>query len=140
MVKLRFTRTGRKNYATFRLVATQTRTKRDTKAIEELGYYLPHDKKSEFNAERVKYWLSVGAQPSPTVARMLVKAGILDKKYLPKAEFKSEPGRKAKARAEAKSAKAAVSETPAAEAESAEPVAEETSAAEPTAETETKAE
>ncbi len=106
MVKLRLTRTGRKNYATFRLVAVPQRGKRDTKAIEELGYYLPHDKKSEFNQERVTYWLSVGAQPSATVARLLVNAGILDKSKLPKKVYKAKPGKKATERAAKKAAKA----------------------------------
>jgi small subunit ribosomal protein S16 len=130
MVKLRLTRTGRKNYATFRLVAVPERTKRDTKAIEELGYYLPHDKKSDFNKERITYWLSVGAQPSPTVARLLAKAGLLDESKLEKKTFQGKPGKKAKERADKKAAKAE-----AASAAEAAPVAEEAPAAETTEET-----
>lgn len=56
------------------------RSARDSRAIEELGHFDPMqkdaDKQFVINEERVKYWLSVGAQPSETVASLLRKAGI----------------------------------------------------------------
>ena len=56
------------------------RSARDSRAIEELGYYDPietdPDKAVHIKGDRVKYWLSVGAQPSKTVAGLLKKQGI----------------------------------------------------------------
>ena len=56
------------------------RSARDSKAIEELGFYDPLEtqegKALQFKQERVKYWLSVGAQPSRTVCSLLKKVGI----------------------------------------------------------------
>lgn len=79
-VKLRLKRTGRKNAPCYRLNAIDGRAPRDGRVIEELGLYDPIQKEAEkqisFNRERVEYWLSVGAQPSETVAKLLEKAGI----------------------------------------------------------------
>ena len=56
------------------------RTRRDGREIEQLGFYDPcnkdEDKQFHVKADRVQYWLSVGAQPSETVAALLKKAGI----------------------------------------------------------------
>lgn len=122
MVKLRLTRTGKKNSPAFRIVATHAKEKRDSKAIEILGHYLPISKEISVNAERIQHWLSVGAQPSPTVARLLAKQNLIDKKDLPKAEFAKKPGKKAAERA---AKKAKTEEAPAAPvAETVAPVAE----------------
>lgn len=57
-----------------------TRSARDSRAIEELGHFDPLEqddaKAINFKADRVEYWLSVGAQPSDTVRSLLKKAGI----------------------------------------------------------------
>jgi small subunit ribosomal protein S16 len=111
MVKIRLTRTGRKNIASYRVVVLDSHSKRDTKAIEELGYYLPHEKKCEVNKERAHYWLSVGAQPSDTVRNLLVKLGVLKPSDKTTKKYQSKPGKKAVARARAREAKTA--ETPA---------------------------
>ena len=79
-VKLRLTRFGRLNHPTYRVCATEASFKRDGRVIETLGYYLPkHTREAEqfkLNAERVSYWLSVGAQPSDTVRSLIKRAGI----------------------------------------------------------------
>jgi small subunit ribosomal protein S16 len=79
-VKLRLKRFGRLNHPTYRLCAADTRSPRDGRIIESLGYYLPmHKREGEqvsVNAERVKYWLSVGAQPTDTARMMIKRAGI----------------------------------------------------------------
>lgn len=106
MVKLRLTRTGHKNHATYRVVAADSHSKRDSRAIEYLGYYLPHEKKIEINEERTKHWLSIGAQPSSTVQSLLVRAGILDKKVLIAKKYSQKPGKKSQERLEAKAQKA----------------------------------
>ncbi len=80
-VKLRLKRTGRRHLPCYRLNAVDSRAPRDGKVIEELGLYDPlqkdPDKQINFKRERIEYWLSVGAQPSETVANLLEKAGIL---------------------------------------------------------------
>ncbi len=73
MVKLRLTRMGGKKKPFFRIVATDSRAKRDGRFIEILGTYDPVQNPPAVNlkAERIKYWLSVGAQPTNTVKKLL---------------------------------------------------------------------
>ncbi|MFW5702656.1 MAG: 30S ribosomal protein S16 [Candidatus Dojkabacteria bacterium] len=108
MVKLRLTRTGKKHEPHYRLIAISARTKRDGEAIEYLGYYNPRSNPStvDFNIERVKYWLSVGAQPTETVKGLLVKEKVLKAdKLIPrkKAEAKDTATDKEKTNAETNS-------------------------------------
>jgi small subunit ribosomal protein S16 len=77
-VKIRLKRFGRKNRAFWRINAVDSRSPRDGKVIEELGYYDPitkdESKRVVVNKARVEHWLKVGAQPSETVAALLKKA------------------------------------------------------------------
>jgi small subunit ribosomal protein S16 len=75
-VKIRMKRTGAKNKPAFRIVVADSRSPRDGKFIEEVGTYQPRNKGDNFalDLERVKYWLSKGAQPSDTVASFIKKA------------------------------------------------------------------
>jgi len=80
-VKLRFKRMGRSNKAFFRLNAMDSRSPRDGRAIEELGYYDPrskgdHSKQFVVNLERCRWWLDHGAIPSGTVSTMLKRSGL----------------------------------------------------------------
>jgi small subunit ribosomal protein S16 len=79
-VKLRLKRFGRLNHPTYRVVATDTRSPRDGRIIEAVGYYLPlmprAQEQLKLDAERISYWLSVGAQPSETVTSMIKRSGI----------------------------------------------------------------
>jgi small subunit ribosomal protein S16 len=106
LVRLRLTKTGKKNTSSFRIVATQLRTKRDGMAIEYLGFYDPRSnpKKIELDEVRIKDWLSKGAQPSPTVKYLLIKKGIL-KADKEKQVFHKKPGIKKQKRAAAAEAK-----------------------------------
>src|SRR4051812_6179437 len=74
-VKIRLRQQGRKNRQTFRLVVTDIRNPRDGKYLETLGSYDPHSAKLnlQLNTERLNYWLSKGAQLSPS-AEKLVKS------------------------------------------------------------------
>jgi small subunit ribosomal protein S16 len=88
-VKLRLKRLGRSNGAFFRLNAIDSRSPRDGRVIEELGYYDPRnkDQAKQFVAklERCRYWLDVGAVPSETVSSLLKKQGVEHKSLrLPK--------------------------------------------------------
>lgn len=80
MVRLRLKRFGRTHLPSYRLCAMDKRSPRDGRAIEELGIYQPcnkdEDQQVRLNEDRIKYWLSVGAQPSETVAALIKKAGI----------------------------------------------------------------
>ena len=69
-------RIGAKNQPVFRIVVADGRSPRDGKFIEELGTYHPRQKGDnvKFDLERVRYWLSKGAQPSDTVASFIKKA------------------------------------------------------------------
>jgi len=79
-VKLRLKRLGRSNGAFFRLNAIDSRSPRDGRVIEELGYYDPRnkDQAKQFVAklDRCRYWLDVGAVPSETVSSLLKKQGV----------------------------------------------------------------
>jgi small subunit ribosomal protein S16 len=80
---------GRSNAAFFRLNAMDSRSPRDGRVIEELGYYDPRnkDQAKQFVAkiDRCKYWLDTGAVPSETVSSLLKKAGLNHKQLkLPK--------------------------------------------------------
>jgi small subunit ribosomal protein S16 len=79
-VKLRLKRMGRSNAAFYRLNAIDSRSPRDGRVIEELGYYDPRNKDAakQFVAklDRCKHWLDVGAIPSETVSSLLKKSGI----------------------------------------------------------------
>ena len=76
-VRIRLKRIGGKNDPAFRIVVTDSRSPRDGRFIEEIGTYLPQKKGEKFtlDLERAKYWVSVGAQPSETVASFIKKAG-----------------------------------------------------------------
>ena len=79
-VKLRLKRLGRSNRPFYRLNAIDSRSPRDGRVIEELGFYNPVDKDKEkqfsANLERCRYWLDMGAVPSETVSSLLKKQGI----------------------------------------------------------------
>jgi small subunit ribosomal protein S16 len=163
-VKIRLLRMGKIRNPQYRIVVANSRTKRDGKAIEFIGIYQPKEDPSiiEVNSERVQHWLSVGAQPSEPVQRLLEKTGDWQKfKGLPAPEpLKMAPqraDRKALYEAEAQAsaglapapeakpakkapAKAAKAAEPKAEAPAAEvPAAEAPAAEAPAAETPTAA-
>ncbi len=76
-VRIRLKRIGAKNAPAYRIVVADSRSPRDGRFIEELGYYDPKKKADTFrlDLERVKYWLNKGAQPTETVASLIEKAG-----------------------------------------------------------------
>ncbi|MBC9248021.1 30S ribosomal protein S16 [Paracoccus sp. 11-3] len=110
-MKIRLARGGSKKRPHYAIVATDSRMPRDGRFLEKLGTYnplLPKDSEDrvKMDMERVQHWLGLGAQPTDRIARFLEAAGVkakADRKNMKKAE----PGKKAKARAEEKAAKAA---------------------------------
>jgi small subunit ribosomal protein S16 len=77
-VAIRFARFGRKKLPFYRLVAIDSRARRDGKPLEYLGWYDPLRKETNLNAPAIKKWLGVGALPSETVGRLLKKAMIVE--------------------------------------------------------------
>ena len=81
MLKIRLQRIGRKNDPHFRLIVTESTLKPKTSQFTEIvGTY--NVKLGEFNAkaDRVKHWMSVGAQTTPTVHNLLISKGIIEGK------------------------------------------------------------
>jgi small subunit ribosomal protein S16 len=74
-VKIRLKRVGAKNSPYYRIVVADARSPRDGKFIEEIGSYRPQQKGDNctLNLERAKHWISLGAQPSDTVASFIKK-------------------------------------------------------------------
>jgi small subunit ribosomal protein S16 len=85
-VKIRLRRVGKVHAPYYRIVVTDSRTKRDGRFIEQIGKYHPKDDPSyiEVDSDRAQYWLGVGAQPSDPVKAILSKTGDWQK-------FKGEP-------------------------------------------------
>lgn len=81
MVKIRLRRVGAKNQPSYRLVVADSRAPRDGAYIEAIGFYNPRTEPEtlQVDEERALYWLSVGAQPSESAARLLERTGILAK-------------------------------------------------------------
>ena len=130
-LKIRMARTGAKKRPQFRVVVADSRFPRDGRFIEKLGTYnpmLPKDSKErvQLDLERVKHWLSKGAQPSDRVSRFLDAAGLMKRKPRNNPE-KAIPRKEKKAAAEAAAAAAAAA--PAAAPAAAAPAAAPTPAA-----------
>jgi small subunit ribosomal protein S16 len=81
VVRIRMKSFGRRHRPFFRICAMDSRTGRDGTAIEELGHYDPmvrnKDARTVLDVSRIRYWLSVGAQPSEKVAALLRRAGVV---------------------------------------------------------------
>ena len=77
-VKMRLKRMGQKKAPFYRIVVADSRSPRDGRFIEEIGYYDPTKEPSviKFDEEAAKKWLSTGAQPTDRVAKLLKTAGI----------------------------------------------------------------
>ena len=80
MVTIRLRRTGKKKQPSYRLVVADSRSPRDGKFIEIVGHYNPirEPQELEVKADRIRHWISVGAQPSETVVRLLKRVNVLD--------------------------------------------------------------
>ena len=80
MVRIRMKSFGRRHRPFFRICAMDARSPRDGRAIEELGHHDPMvrnvDARTVLNVNRIRYWLSVGAQPSEKVQALLRRYGV----------------------------------------------------------------
>ena len=129
MLKLRLSRGGTKKRPVYKVVVADSRFARDGRFIEKVGFFnplLPKDKKERvgLEAERIKYWLDQGAQPTTRVARILGENELIampangnnPQKAVPKKERKKEGEEAPAAPKAAPAAEAPKEETPAAEA------------------------
>lgn len=122
MLKIRLQRTGRTNDPSYRVVVTEHQNgPKAGKPADMVGSYNPKTKHRVLDAERIKYWISVGAQASGTMHNMLISEGIitgkkvnvLPKKTVPKKEEEAAPAPEAAAPAAAETPAAAeVAEAP----------------------------
>ena len=109
-LKIRLSRAGAKKRPVYRVVVADSRSPRDGRFIEKIGFYNPilpadHPERIKIDAERAQHWLKVGAQPTDRVTLFLARMGLVEmpkQKVNPK---KAEPKAKAKERAAAASQK-----------------------------------
>jgi small subunit ribosomal protein S16 len=75
MLKVKLSRTGKKNQANFRIVVAEAKSKRDGKYVDLLGTYQPLLKNNKVKVDKKKYqgWLQKGAQPTQTVKKLVEK-------------------------------------------------------------------
>lgn len=111
-VKIRLARRGSKKRPFYHIVVANSRDPRDGNFIEKVGAYNPmlekgDEKKITLVTERIKYWLSTGAQPTDRVARFLGDAGLMEKYTIKTQPKKSVPKAKAQERAKQLAEKAA---------------------------------
>ena len=126
-VRIRLSRGGSKKRPFYRIVAADSRAPRDGRFIEKLGTYNPllpqdHEQRLVVNAERVKYWLGIGALPTERVAKLFSNLGLTKAPAMREQPKKSAPKAKAVERMKAKeeAAKAAAEAASAASEGSAE--------------------
>ena len=79
MLRIRLSRTGAKKQPSYRVVVADIESKRDGRIVERIGHYNPRREPAEYtiDEDRALYWLSVGAQPSDPVRRLLDRQGTL---------------------------------------------------------------
>ncbi len=79
MVRIRLRRMGAKRQPSYRVVVANSENPRDGRFLEIIGFYNPRTDPPtlELNAERARYWMGVGAQPSEAVVRLMKKVGAM---------------------------------------------------------------
>lgn len=94
MVKIRLMRMGMKGRPSYRVVVSDARSPRDGRIIENIGWYNPLTEPStiQIDADRAKYWLGVGAQPSDSVKSLFERAGVT-----PRTDWAAQPATSGKA-------------------------------------------
>ncbi len=77
-VKMRLRRMGAKKAPTYRVIVADSRSPRDGRFIEEIGYFNPRSDEIKIDAEKAQTWIKNGAQPTDTVRALLKKSNIID--------------------------------------------------------------
>ncbi|MFA6392344.1 MAG: 30S ribosomal protein S16 [Patescibacteria group bacterium] len=87
MLAIRLTRVGKKNRPQYRIVVQEKSKSVSSDFLEKVGFYDPHDdseKGLKLEVERIKYWMSQGAQVSDTLHNILISKGVIEGKKIPK--------------------------------------------------------
>jgi len=105
-LKIRLARGGTTNRPFYRIVVAEASSPRDGRFVEKIGFYNPllpkeHAERVVLKEERVKHWLTVGAQPTDRVAKFLGEAKLAPKPVYRETPKKSQPKKKAQERAKA---------------------------------------
>jgi small subunit ribosomal protein S16 len=95
-LSMRLMRKGAKRRPFYRIVVADSRSPRDGRFVEQLGFYNPmvppdHDERYKLNAEKAKYWLDKGAQPTDRVRRLLAQAEVMGPRPIPNQTKKNQP-------------------------------------------------
>ena len=77
-VKMRLRRMGAKKAPTYRVIVADSRSPRDGRFIEEIGYFNPRSDELKIDADKAQTWIKNGAQPTDTVRALLKKSNIID--------------------------------------------------------------
>jgi small subunit ribosomal protein S16 len=99
MLTIRFARVGKRNKAQFKIMLQEHTIAPGGRHLEVLGSYNPHSKEALLKEDRIKYWISKGAQMSDTAANLFMKKGVIE-------------GKKRKVKVPAKKVEEVVAETP----------------------------
>lgn len=75
--KIRLKRIGRKRQASYRVVVVEESKRRDTRVVDDLGFYSPHSDEVQLDTARALEWLKKGAQPTDTARTLLSRLGVL---------------------------------------------------------------
>jgi small subunit ribosomal protein S16 len=100
MIRIRLKRIGKKRHPHYRMVVADKPDKRDGRFIENLGSYDPHADPPLIliDGEKVKSWIAKGAQPSESAEKILIRAGVIEKKApFPKVKLEAKRAEQAKA-------------------------------------------
>ena len=81
MVKIRLMRVGAKGAPSYRVVVSDAQSPRDGRFIENIGWYNPLTDPStiKIDADRAKYWMGVGAQPTDSVRSLFIRSGVVER-------------------------------------------------------------
>lgn len=107
MLTIRLSRIGKKKQPSYRLIISEKTKDPWGKYLELLGTFDPRSKKLDLKIERIKYWLSVGAQTSNTINNLLIKAGVITGKKKKVVKLTTQRREKMAAKAKAKESEAA---------------------------------
>ncbi len=116
-IKMRLARAGANKRPYYQIVVANSRSPRDGRFIEKVGTYNPmipsdHPDRVRLIEDRIKHWLSVGAEPTDRVARFLSARGFIAPKAFPENTTKSQPKKRAQERLKAAEAARATADTP----------------------------
>jgi len=92
MLAIRLSRVGKKKYATFRVVVSEKTKDTVGNYLELLGNYNPHTNEAVLKADRIKHWISKGAQPSGSVHNLLVEHKVIEGEKIKVANIKKKSG------------------------------------------------